>query len=374
MQSLKALLASLALLLCGSAAHAAPGPQIVGYIFPREAPLKAAQIDAHAMTRINYAFATIKDGRMAEGSANDAANLATLTELRHQNPSLKILVSVGGWFGSAGFSAMAATADDRARFIDSAVAFLSRYNLDGLDLDWEYPAQAGAGNPFRPADKQNFTALLAELRTRFDKEERLGARHWLLTIAAGATKEYLDHTEMRKAQQYLDTINLMSYDYAESGVDKLTAHHAPLYPSPADPLKLSADGSVRAFLRAGVPAHKLLLGIPFYGRAWSDVPPRHHGLHQPGRPAPKTPTTYAAIRQELLTHGFVAHWDAQSQVPYLYNAKERIFLSYEDPRSARIKSRYALTHRLGGIMFWSYETDYNGELLKNIDEVLRNRP
>ena len=97
---------------------------------------------------------------MVPGSPSDAQNFALLRSLRNTNPNLTILVSVGGWLWSTNFSDMALTSESRNVFEDSVMQFLTRYDLDGLDIDWEYPGMPGAGHPFRPVDKQNFTALL----------------------------------------------------------------------------------------------------------------------------------------------------------------------------------------------------------------------
>lgn len=345
--------------------------QVVGYVFMKDAVLKPGQIDAHAMTRINYAFANIQNGRIVEGSKADAANYAYLTNLRKQNPSLTILVSVGGWVWSGGFSDVALTPQSRAVFIDSVMEFLHRYDLDGLDIDWEYPGLAGAGHAFRAEDKQNFTSLLAELRHRFQHDGRGRKRPLLLTIAAGASSSYLDHTEMSKAQKYLDTVNLMSYDYYFPSGNNLTGHHAPLYTNAADPQKISADASVKAFVRAGVPARKLLLGVPFYGHAWSAVPDTAHGLYQPGSANVKGYASYQDLKTLLQGAGYVRYWDAIAKVPYLYNEEQQIFISYDDPESLRGKAQYILDHHLAGVMFWSYESDASGELLRTLNQVLR---
>jgi chitinase len=166
-----------------------PAPLLVAYIFPQDAALTAGQIDPHSVTRFNYAFANIKDGRMVAGFAHDAENFAFLTALRKENPQLTILVSVGGWLWSGGFSDMALTKESRARFIDSAADFIAQYQLDGLDIDWEYPGMEGSTKAFRPEDKQNFTALLTELRERFNRDAKKNGRRLYLTIAAGASPE-----------------------------------------------------------------------------------------------------------------------------------------------------------------------------------------
>ncbi len=153
---------------------------VIGYVFAENKPLVGGEIAAEKMTHINYAFANIKDGRMVEGFKDDAANLEVLTGLKARNPRLKVLVSVGGWTWSGNFSDMALTRASRKRFIDSAVGFVNRYQLDGLDIDWEYPGQKGLNNTYRPEDRENSTALLAELRTALDTAGKKAGKRYLL--------------------------------------------------------------------------------------------------------------------------------------------------------------------------------------------------
>jgi chitinase len=348
-------------------------PVIVGYVFPRNQVLQPGQIDPRGLTRINYAFANIQDGRMVPGAPTDAQNLAVLTALRREKPSLTVLVSVGGWLGSNGFSDVALTAQSRGAFIESVMEFLNRYALDGLDVDWEYPGLAGSGHAFRREDKQNFTFLLKELRERFDKEAGSTGRRLYLTIAMGAFDDVIAHSEMAKVQQYVDTVNLMTYDYYEAGADRTTGNHAPLFEDPADPKSASADDSIRAFEKAGVPAEKILLGVPFYGRMWGEVPDQNHGLFQPGKTIPNTYAPYNVIVETMLNQGFKRYWDGASSAPHLYDPERHIFVSYEDPESLAAKCRYVISHGLGGVMFWEYFGDSSGQLLGAINQSLHSK-
>jgi chitinase len=360
-------------LLCHTglnAQTATPKHAIVAYVFPQNTVLQPGDIAANKLTRINYAFANIQDGKIIDGFPTTAANLAALVALKQQNPSLTVLASVGGWLWSGNFSDAALTPQSRAIFIDSVAAFVERYNIDGLDIDWEYPGMVGAGNHFRPEDKQNYTLLLKELRQRFNREEKRLHRRLFITIATGASKEFLDHTEMAEVQKYVDTVNLMAYDYYEPGSEPTTGHHAPLLTNPDDPKHISADNSVRQYEQAGVPTAKIVLGVPFYGQVWGQVPATNHGLFQPGRPIPNAFAKYSDISNTMLASGFTRYWDETAAAPYLYNPQKQIFVSYEDPESLALKSKYLLDHHLGGIMFWDYSSDPSGALLDAIDKGL----
>jgi chitinase len=354
-----------------SAPDSAAEPVVAAYVFAEGRALTPGEIDAKKLTRVNYAFANIAQGRMVEGAPADAVNLAALTALKKDNPHLTVLVSVGGWTWSGGFSDAALTLASRSVFIDSVEAFITRYHLDGLDVDWEYPGMSGAGNIFRPEDKQTYTLLLKELRRRFDTMAGTLHRPLYLTIAAGASSEFLEHTEMSDVAKYVDTVNLMAYDYYEPEAGKPTGNHAPLFIDPADPKAVSADRSVREFEQAGVAARKLVLGVPFYGHVWGQVPATNHGLFQPGQPVPNAYATYAAIASTMLGQGYTRHWDAAASVPYLYNADKQIFVSYEDPESLAAKCKYVKKQHLKGVMFWDYESDPSGVLLDAVDSGLK---
>jgi chitinase len=267
---------------------------------------------------------------------------------------------------------MALTRESRGIFEDSVMQFLTRYDLDGLDIDWEYPGMPGAGHPFRAEDKRNFTALLKELRERFDAAGRRGRRLYL-TVAMGSSDEVIANTEMQKVQKYVDTVNLMTYDYYEPGSESITGNHAPLYVDPADPKGVSSADTVKAFEKAGVPAGKMLLGVPFYGHEWGEVKDQNHGLFQVGKPIPKAYAPFNVIETTMIGHGFTRYWDDAAKVPFLYNPETRVFVSYEDPESLKLKCQYVRAQGLGGIMFWEYFGDSNGKLLETIDAELKAR-
>jgi chitinase len=360
-------------LLLATAAQA--DVRIVGYVAGWQPDWKAADLAGGRLTHIHYAFADIRHGRVATLHEWDGTNLAALRGLRPEHPELRLLISVGGWHHSRHFSEVARTARARRRFAASAVAFVTEHGLDGVDIDWEYPGQRGAGNVHRPEDKRHFTLLLAELREQLDERSRTDGRAdrpYLLTIAAGADQTYLDHTEMGPAAQYLDYICLMTYDF-RTGADHVTGHHANLYPSDQTP-GVSADDAVQRFVQAGVPAAKLVLGVPFYGRYWTGVDDAGHGLHQPApRRGERGTIAFDRIRDELLgREGVTRHWDERARAAWLWESGTRTFYSYDDEESLRHKTQYVREQGLGGVMFWEYSHNRGGELLDALYRGLRD--
>ena len=320
---------------------------------------------AHQITHINYAFANIKDDRVVEGGTKDGPDLKKLNELKKVNPKLKILISVGGWSWSGGFSDAVLTHESREIFATSAIDYMLRHKIDGIDLDWEYPGLPGAGNTHRPEDKENFTAILKLLRTKLDS---IGGKdqHFLLTIASAASQRYLDHTEMDIAHQYLDFVNIMTYDYYTGG-SPITGHHSNLFPSgnTNDRTSMSSSLAVEQHIKAGVPVEKIVLGVPFYGRYWIGTKAENNGLYQlsDGKRGSYSFKKIAAEMQDK--DGFKMYWDSTSMAPYLWRGEDGQFVTYENERSLQFKVDYVKKNNLGGIMFWQFNAD-NDNLLKTI--------
>ncbi len=342
---------------------------IAAYVFPGQRVMEQDEIRADLLTHVIFAFANIEDGRLVSGYLTDEANYAVLRSIRQQYPHLRLLVAVGGWTWSGNFSDMALTPESRKVFIDSAIDYIRDNELDGIDLDWEYPGLPGYGNTHRPEDKENFTALLRECRLALDSLSEITGKYYELTIAAGAFEGYLQHTEMDKVAGYLDFVNLMTYDFTGEWATT-TGHHTNLFPPVLSPAASSGHNSVQIFMEAGVPAEKLVLGVAFYGRGWRSVLPVNNGLFQPGVGLQGVNLMYHQIVANYLDNPhFELHWDESAGAPFLWNASDSIFITFDNPQSARAKADYAIENNLRGVMFWQYHADYENELLKALQGV-----
>ncbi|MRG27490.1 glycosyl hydrolase family 18 protein [Laceyella tengchongensis] len=357
---------------------------------------QVADIDASKITHLNYAFANIANGEIVVGDTyadTDKAfpgdcwdpgckrgNFNQLTKLKQKYPHLKTLISVGGWTWSGGFSDAALTDASRTRFADSAVRFIRQYGFDGVDLDWEYPVGGGL-NPGRPEDKQNFTLLLAKVREKLDAAGQADGKHYLLTIAAGASPSYYnDNTEMDKVKNYVDWINIMTYDF-RGAWENANGHNAPLYVDPSDPHPkrdtYNIDAAVNGFLNKGVPASKLVLGMPFYGRGWKDCPATNNGQFQTCN-GPSQGTwengvlDFSDLENNYINkNGYTRYWNSVSKVPYLYNPTNKVFISYDDAESFGHKTAYLKSKGLAGAMFWELSSDRNQTLLNKLYNDLK---
>ena len=285
--------------------------------------------DPTVMTHINYAFGHVNETFDGVGIDNPD-RLRQIVALKKKAPELKVLLSVGGW-GSGRFSEMAADSTLRRAFARDCRRVVDDYQLDGIDIDWEYPTQSSAAISSSPDDTKNFTLLMRDLR------QQLGDK--LLTCATVASAEYID---FRRCVEYLDFVNVMAYDMGNPPY-----HHSALYPSDITNW-MTASGAVEAHLKAGVPREKLVMGMPLYGR----------GLRGHYDENMTTPTKYEE------------RWHEQSMVPYLVDDKGTLVNGFENERSIGIKCQYIIDHGLRGGMYWEYGDDRQEKLRNTICRIL----
>jgi chitinase len=286
-----------------------------------------------------------------------------------------VLISVGGASHSTNFSAVSATAATRANFAQSCVQFMTQNGFDGIDIDWEFPGFA---------DRENFTALLQELRSQLDAQGDADGCHYLLTIAAPAGPTHIANLQLAQIHPLLDWFNLETYDFTTASSLK-TNFVAPLFTSEG---ALNVNAAVTSYLGAGVPADKIVMGVRFVGTGWQGVGPANNGLYQtdtgpapgtwdqPGA-APSGSFGYQDIEDNYLP-SYTRSWDDEAQVPWLYNADTGIMISYEDPESLTAKADFVLSNQFGGIMIWELAADDDQDTLVNaiaaaLPYVFRNR-
>jgi chitinase len=322
-------------------------------------------IDVDKITHIIYCFGHLRDNQFHLSRERDTAMIQKMVSLKEKNKNLKVLLSLGGWGGCRTCSEIFSTQENRQAFAASVKEHAKYFKTDGIDLDWEYPAVVGyPGHRFAPEDKTNFTSLLKTLRNTLDKGSEI-------SFAAGGYTNFLDSAvEWKEVIKYADFINIMSYDLV-GGYSPVTGHHTPLYSTPQQ--RESGDNAIRWLEKLGIPSRKLVLGGAFYGRVWENVPDINNGLYQQGKF--KMSVGFKNFQRQLTTdNGFVYFWDDVAKAPYMYNKRDKLFVTYDDRRSIALKTAYVMNKKLYGIMFWQLGDDLlsNG-LLHTIDSVRRKR-
>ncbi len=327
---------------------------------------------ANKITHINYAFANIgSDLRLTLGYPDiDISNFNKLKALKNTYPNLKTLIAVGGWTWSARFSDAALTESSRTIFADSCVNFVVNYGFDGVDIDWEYPVRGGLStNTNRPEDKTNFTLLMKKIREKLDEREIIDGKRYLLTFAGATSNSYLNNIEPDKLKQYVDYVNVMSYDIHGTW-DRYTDFNAPLYGNNDITLqyKGSVDQSINSWLSVGFPAQKIVMGVPFYGILYKAVSSSNNGLYQVYSGG-NSISFKNIVANYLDKPGYVRRFHSISKVPWLYNGA--YFISYDDEESLQMKGTYVKAKGLGGVMIWELSQDSNGRLLNTLYNSLK---
>jgi chitinase len=215
-----------------SAAVLPNGFKSVGYMPSWSGNVSSVQYGK--LTHINYSFALPN----ANGTIQPVENipkLQQLVSLGHAN-NVKVLIAVGGWNdgNDSAFETFAASAGGRTTFVDTMVNFVTQYNLDGVDIDWEYPDPGASGN--------NFTLLMQQLSTA------MHSRGKLLTaavVSGGTTANGVQPAVFG----HVDFLNIMTYDGGSPHANYDWA-----------------VSNVNAWKARGLPASKAVMGVPFYSR------------------------------------------------------------------------------------------------------------
>lgn len=234
-------------------------------------------------------------------------------------------------------------------FADDLVNLINECNLDGIDMDWETPTQATA---------TNYTRLMKVVR---EKVKGNNSAH-LVTSALGAGPWQYVKFDLANSHKYLDYINLMSYDMQTNAK---SSYHNALYKSSKGYTltQCSIDQTLPLYNALGVPNEKIIIGVPFYARVFKNT----NGLGQASEAA-------GSATQEFLYTNFLSKsvsgvtvgWDDECKVPYIYDANNKRFYSYENEKSIGIKCEYIHDKGLAGMMYWQRTQDYNNKLLNAI--------
>jgi chitinase len=344
-------------------------------------------------------------------------NFNQLRKLKAANPHLKVEISLGGWTKSTWFSTLASTPELRRSFVASCIDTFIEGNLpaggwpenaggpgaaagifDGIDLDWEYPTQVAGGNVnVGPADRHNATLLAAEFRRQLDAYGAKTGKYYLLTAALPAATSATKYFELKKITKYFDWDNVMTYDFnVASG--PTAAPNTLFTRDPRDPNANNPTwntvGTVAHYLANGVPANKIVVGVPFYGQQYLRTGSANHGLYTPFDNTGTDPNslvvdvapqpTYHALVDEggyvnaagtTGGAGYTVYWNHAAREPYLYNpaalhpnlttgpATVPTVIAFSSPRSIAQRTALIKALRLRGAMAWEISQDSDSHAL-----------
>ncbi|KAG9036889.1 hypothetical protein FRB95_007734 [Tulasnella sp. JGI-2019a] len=305
--------------------------------------------DAWADTQIKFAG----DDSTAPGN-NLFGNFKQLYLLKQQNRHLKVILSIGGWSYKDNFAPII-TANWRAQFIKTAVQMVEDYGLDGLDVDMEYPVASNV---------EAFCTLLAGLRTALDALSTLtGTSKYLLSIAVPAgTSNYSPlQPYMSQINSVLDFINLMAYDYCGPTWQATACDIANVNGGTT----FNTASAVTWYLANGVSTHKLVMGSPLYGYAYSDT--TGHDQTYTGSPPGDwgTAGTYDYKDLPLGTSPVITE-DSNLIASWAYDSATQVLASYDTPKIAKAKAQWLIQQNLAGSMYW----EVSGDKSANADSLI----
>ncbi|KAG0176319.1 hypothetical protein DFQ29_006284 [Apophysomyces sp. BC1021] len=379
----------------------AQAPKLTAYVTDWSLPKNIAW---SKLDHINYAFGI----PTVEGIVNgfDKNQLKQVVADAHKN-NKTISLSVGGWTGSKYFSTLV-HGNGSDTFSQTLVNLVEEYNLDGIDIDWEYPNNVNGVkcNKIASDDTANYLSLLQKLRKGFDS--KFPKQHKYITVAAATSPfndEYKDPSETlpKGWATVLDAVNIMVYD-VNGGWDSYSGANAPLYAG-GNNGEPNGDLAVKNWLNAGIPADRLVFGVPFYGHTTVvtrtmngdniSAPLKNASYQIPGDqydelskdPCKHANASYSgefqwrSIVSLNITNnqnGWKTFWDDPSKTPYAFLAFNKTlndtnqFLSFDNPRSLEAKVNYVNQNKLGGIMIWSLEMDDQENTLLNSLQGVRD--
>ncbi|ULT91656.1 hypothetical protein L3Y34_009352 [Caenorhabditis briggsae] len=313
---------------------AACGKRIVGY-YTGWGEREITENQRRKLTHVVFAFVAMKpDGSIEFGP-----------KARSANSGVQILFAVGGWDNSQYFPSTAADSGKRAHFINSVANFIESYGIDGVDLDWEYPAEKGA-------DKNNHVTLIRELRQRLDQLAASKNRRskYLITLAMAAGEWNLrEGYDLNGIPQYADFLNVMTYEYYGAWASKWGA-----YTGPPSPLYF---GSLKGFSGK--------LNADFTMKFYSCEDGMWRTAQEVNRKFEGGYVGWRNLEKQGWNKG-AATWHDKTKTPYIFNSGARKFLGFENERSLREKMNYATGKNIGGIMIWALDLDDDADTLLNL--------
>ncbi len=340
-----------------------PAFRVIGFYHDNGSDIEKYELDK--LTHLIFCFTNLNGNKIQLNSLEDDNKLKRFVALKKTHPQLKVLISFGGWGGCETCSDVFSSDSGRKEFAQSVKDLLDKYQVDGIDIDWESPVIGGYKNhKASKDDKSNFTALIKELRKTLPANREI-------CFDANSFQEFLDLSiDWKEVMPLVDFVNLMTYGLPSNGRGQ-TGHHTALYSSPNQ--EESIDKAIKTFDSLNVPMNKLIIGAAFYSFVAENVDSINNGLGRIGKF--KANVNYSKfIESYTEKEGYIFYWDSIAQAPYLYNNQLKTFVTYDDKRSVAFKTKYALDMDLGGIMFWKLNGDtYSNGLLDAIDkEVKKN--
>lgn len=319
--------------------------------------LPPSYVDPYLCTHIIIGFAAVYNGTLAPVPSSITEVYKTIINFKEMNPSMKILLSIEDLSSNGQFGNMVADENLRLKFSSHIIKYLESMKFDGVDLDWEFPAWPEPDE----GQRKNFSLLLQNIRKEIARHNN---QSYILSVAVGAPEAIIEQSyHIQDIAQYVDFINLMSYDYhMYTKYLPLTGPNSPLFPHRTDEgfmQTMNINWSATTWYKRGMPLEKINVGIPTYGHSFRLVNEDNNGWNAPangfGNIGSMGFTTYPDACYFLSDDDTNQIFDETYLVPYAYNGKD--WISYENKKSVENKANYIRENKFGGAMIFSLNSD-----------------
>lgn len=346
-------------LLCGLTAFSQDTSKVdkvfVGYVYR-----STSNINFKLYTHLAHAFVTADENGVVRTNRNVPSR--ELTAQAHQ-ARVKVLLSLGGWGWDKQFAAMVSKPEAEDRYVTSVLGMVDGFDYDGIDLDWEYPDTAD--------EITGFERLTKRFRKQLDQLGVKKSRPMFQTMAAAASTNTLKWLPNELLLETMDWVNVMTYDMAGEWTD-YAGHHSPLFASAKQPgSPRSTELSMKYLIERRVPANRLALGIPLYGKGFSVSEPYTSTKNkaQGRRPGGQ----YSRLVQLQKEQGWIRQWDDETKNPWLVAPDRSAVIGYDDPESVALKTEWAMKLGLRGVFFWEINGDRLPDGTNPLQEAARRK-
>ncbi len=328
----------------------------VGYLYQRP-----RVINFGIYTHLCHAFVTADENGKILPTRN-CPNKDLVADAHKAN--VKILLSLGGWGWDKQFAAIVSKREAEDGYVAAVMKIVEEYDYDGIDLDWEYP------------DTKEEIVGFERLSRRFRKElDELGAkkgRRLIQTMAAAANPTTLKWLTYELLLETMDWVNVMTYDFAGDWTD-FAGHHSPLFVSRKQPgTPHSTELSMKYLVDRGMPANRLAVGLPLYGKGFAVSEP--YASTKNASKGGRVPRggNYTRIERLIEERGWKRQWDDETKNPWAIAADGSAVIGYDDAESLSRKTEWAVQQGFRGVFFWEIGGDLLPDGTNPLQRAVRN--
>jgi chitinase len=331
------------------------GLVFVGYMYRRP-----EKINFKLYTHLCHAFVVADENGVIR--PNQSCPSRELVADAHQE-NVKVLISLGGWGWDKQFAAIVSQPEAEDRYVKSVLAIVDDCDYDGIDLDWEYPDTN--------EEIVGYERLCRRFRLQLDELGQKKGRHFFQTMAAAATPATLKWLTNELLMETMDWVNVMTYDMAGDWA-AYAGHHSPLFASSKQPgTPRSTELSLKYLVERGMPANRLAVGLPLYGKGFAVGEP--YASTMGAKAVNRVPRggNYSSIVKLLQDQRWTRHWDDETKNPWAISPDNSAVIGYDDAESVAIKTKWAVAQGYRGVFFWQIGGDLLPDGTNPLQEAAR---